>query len=66
MLTQVVLCVHCGHDDVVRNGRTSNGKQRLKCKGCGRSSREEQRFANIDELRAQLMRDFARARLVLR
>jgi len=27
--------------------------------------RDEQRFANVDELRAQLMRDFDRARLVL-
>ncbi len=41
MLTKVVMCVHCGGDDVVRNGKTNNGKQRLLCKSCKRTSREE-------------------------
>ncbi len=41
MLTKVLLCVHCGGDDVVRNGKTNNGQQRLLCKSCKRTSREE-------------------------
>ena len=33
-------CYHCGAGRVVKDGRTSNGKQRYKCRGCGRSLRE--------------------------
>lgn len=62
MLTKVVVCVHCGGDDMVRNGKTSNGKQRLLCKGCGRTSREARqgpRYSEEDKeriLRAYLER----------
>ena len=31
-----VVCVACGREQVVRNGRTRAGKQLWKCKGCGR------------------------------
>ncbi len=62
MLTKVVVCVHCGGEDVIRSGKTRNGKQRLKCKGCGRSSRENRqgpRYSEADKdtiLRAYLER----------
>lgn len=49
MLTSVVKCVHCGHDDVIRDGRTSNGKQRLRCKGCRRSSRVDRQGPRYSE-----------------
>lgn len=32
-------CYHCGSNKVVRNGRTSNGKQRFLCHTCGRCLR---------------------------
>jgi transposase-like protein len=40
MVTVTVTCLHCGSDQLVRNGRASNGKQRYKCRACGRQSRE--------------------------
>ena len=33
-------CVHCGQaGQLVKNGRTENGKQRHRCRACGRNSR---------------------------
>lgn len=49
MLTKVVMCVHCGGEDVVRNGQTSNGKQRLLCKSCKRTSREDRQGPRYSE-----------------
>ena len=34
-------CRHCGDDRLVRHGRTTNGKQRYRCKACGRSNRDD-------------------------
>ena len=39
MVTQTVLCYHCGSIDLIRFG-TQNGRQRYKCKGCGKTSCE--------------------------
>ena len=33
-------CYHCGGSHVHKHGRTRNGKQRFKCRGCQRSLRE--------------------------
>ena len=40
MVTIIVKCRHCGSENLVRDGRTANGKQRFWCKDCQRSSRE--------------------------
>ena len=40
MITTTLQCYHCGSDDLVRNGKTRNGKQRFHCKSCNRSNRE--------------------------
>jgi transposase-like protein len=34
------MCRHCGSDNLVRNGLTTNRKQRFLCRACGRRSRE--------------------------
>ena len=34
-------CYHCGSNKVVRNGRTTNGKQRFVCRDCCRCLREQ-------------------------
>ena len=55
MITVTITCIHCGSDQLMRNGRAPNGKQRYKCCACGRQSREnpapngytEQRRAEI-------------------
>jgi len=31
-----IKCKHCGSKSAVKNGKTKNGKQRYKCKDCGK------------------------------
>ena len=33
-------CFHCQSENLVRNGKIENGKQRCWCKDCGRMSRD--------------------------
>jgi transposase-like protein len=40
MVIITLKCRHCASEKLVRDGRTSNGKQRFWCKDCQRSSRE--------------------------
>ena len=40
MVTINLTCCHCGSENIVRNGLTTNGKQRFLCRDCGRRSRE--------------------------
>jgi transposase-like protein len=35
-----VQCCHCDSENIIRNGMTRNGKQRYKCRDCGRTSRD--------------------------
>jgi transposase-like protein len=40
MVTIKLRCRHCDSENIVRNGLTTNGKQRFLCSDCGRRSRE--------------------------
>ena len=40
MVSLPVTCLHCGSDQLVRTGHAANGKQRYKCRACGRQSRQ--------------------------
>src|SRR5918996_543338 len=33
-------CPHCGSSDIVKNGHAPTGKQKYRCRSCGRQSRE--------------------------
>ena len=44
MVFQAVRCSHCAGEDVVRDGLTPGGKQRYKCKACGRVSRDSPQY----------------------
>lgn len=39
MVTQTVTCYHCGSPDLIRLGYQNN-RQRYRCKGCDKTSRE--------------------------
>jgi transposase-like protein len=39
MVSITLTCLHCGSDQLVRNGHAANDKQRYKCRACGRQSR---------------------------
>ena len=41
MIIEIVTCYHCGSENVVRNGKVPNGKQKYLCHGCGRQSRQD-------------------------
>ncbi len=55
MVTQTVSCHHCGSIDLIRFG-SQNGRQRYKCHGCGKTSREN-RGSNAypEERRAEIL-----------
>ncbi|MCA1729556.1 MAG: hypothetical protein LC751_09130 [Actinobacteria bacterium] len=40
LVTIQLTCRHCESENIVRNGITSNGKQRFLCKDCGKRSRQ--------------------------
>ena len=35
-----MLCSHCGSEKLVKDGFSPTGKQRYRCRGCGKRSRE--------------------------
>jgi transposase-like protein len=41
MVTITVRCAHCGGEQVTKYGRAPNGKQKYRCRECGRQSREK-------------------------
>jgi len=40
MVTQLITCYHCGSENIVKNGKAPNGKQKYLCHDCDRQSRE--------------------------
>ncbi len=40
MVTLILTCIYCQSDQLVRNGHAPNGKQKYRCRACGRQSRE--------------------------
>ena len=40
MVTQEINCYHCGSENIIKNGIAPNGKQKYRCKDCGKRSRE--------------------------
>lgn len=39
MVTHIVACAHCASQNLTRNGRAPNGKQKYLCHDCGKNSR---------------------------
>jgi transposase-like protein len=52
-------CLHCGSDQLARNGLTQNGKQRYLCSDCGRQSRDSPQPNGYTEAeREQILRAY--------
>jgi transposase-like protein len=52
-------CYHCESEKVVKSGKTRNGKQRFKCRECGRSLRENpQSQGYSDERKEEILRAY--------
>jgi transposase-like protein len=59
MVTINLTCRHCGSQNIVRNGLTTNGKQRFLCSVCGRRSRENpQPNGYTDQQREEILRAY--------
>ncbi len=58
MITVTVYCSHCGSEDVVRNGRAPNGKQKYRCRACKQQSRENPTSNAYPEERREEILDF--------
>lgn len=46
-------CYHCGSERVNKSGRTRNGKQRFKCRECGRTLRANPQRGSYGEVRKE-------------
>ncbi|MBA3473288.1 MAG: IS1 family transposase [Rubrobacter sp.] len=53
MVTIQIVCRHCGSENIIRNGMTSNSKQRFFCKDCSKNSREDPQPNGYDEKRKE-------------
>ncbi len=52
-------CNHCGSNRVNKSGRTTNGKQRYKCRSCLRTLRENpQRGAYAEVRKEEILRAY--------
>ncbi len=59
MVTIKLRCRHCDSENIVRNGLTTNGKQRFLCYDCGRRSRENPQPNGYSEAeRAEILRAY--------
>lgn len=59
MVTTTVHCPHCGSEEIVRNGRSPNGKQKYRCKECKKQSRENPTpHAYSEERREEILRAY--------
>jgi transposase-like protein len=41
MVNKAIKCIYCESENLVKNGKHPNNKQRLKCKKCGKTFQEE-------------------------
>lgn len=52
-------CYHCQGENLVRNGKTHNGKQRYRCYDCGQMSRDNpQPTGYTPQERARILRAY--------
>lgn len=59
MITVTIHCPHCGSEDIVRNGRAPNEKQKYRCRACKRQSRENPTpHAYPEERREEILRAY--------
>ena len=59
MVQITVHCIHCESDQLVKNGRAKNGKQRYKCRTCGKQSRENPHVPGLSpEREAEIRRAY--------
>ena len=59
MITSTLTCRHCGSPDLTKFGIAPNGKQKYRCRTCGRQSRENPgSTAYPDERKEEILRAY--------
>ena len=53
MVTVVLICPSCRSQDLVHDGHAADGRQRYRCRACGRRSREQMRSNAYPEARRE-------------
>ena len=66
MVTIIVKCRFCRSENLQKYGISPNGKQKYKCKDCGRASRESPETAGYDEDFKELVLRACQERMSLR
>jgi transposase-like protein len=56
MVYQTIKCRHCGSEDIKKDGKSPNGKQRYHCKACGRASREKTDDGYSEERKEEILK----------
>ena len=50
-----VLCCYCGSEKLIRDGHSPTGKQRYRCRACGRRSRETPDRGYSDDYKGEIL-----------
>ena len=53
MVTKLIRCCYCNGEHIKKNGFAPNGKQKYRCKGCGKASRENPSLKGYSETRRE-------------
>ena len=51
-------CYHCGSEQLVKNGKAPNGKQKYQCRACGKASRENPDFGYSEARKEEILRAY--------
>jgi hypothetical protein len=51
-----VRCYHCGSENLKKNGKAPNGKQRYHCKACNRASLENPDYSYSEARKDEIIR----------
>jgi transposase-like protein len=53
MVTEEIRCYHCESENLVKNGIAPNGKQKFRCRDCGKQSRKQPSLNGYPEARKE-------------
>ncbi len=58
MVHQIIKCYHWGSENLKKNGKAPNGKQRYHCKDCQRASVENPDYGYSEERKEEILRAY--------
>ena len=58
MVYQAIKCHHCGSENLKKNGKAPNGKQRYHCKDCQRASLEHPDYGYSEARKEEILRAY--------